>query len=612
MRQSVHSQSPLLAQPAPLHPAASPPPLPPASPPAPTQSVDAPLVIGIDFGTTFSGVSFASPRVNGGRVQQILRWPKALEAMRKVPTCLLYNEQGDVLAWGVEAKHASSGPGLYQCEWFKLHLEPSALRNAERGQPLDPRLAPPPPGKTPQMLVIDYLSCLWEYSRTQITNEISSIADLDSAEIWLTVPAAWDAKGCSMMREAAIKAGLVASVHAGDKAWRDRLKIITEPEAAAVHAAESTELRTLRTGNTFLICDAGGGTVDLSVYKLLGDRVGDLALAELSARSGANIGSIFLDLRFRELVSTLLSAHPRHLDSTSLASFMHAFGEGEKHNYRGEADDGVFFRFSLFNPDDTEDSAVGLENGELSIPGNLLRTRVFDPVINDVVALLQDQLNRTPMPVDAILLVGGFSACEYLYRRIHQHFSQRVRLIARPTDADTATLRGAAEYGLSRRELVSSIVSSRAYIIKVKLPAEQEDYVKRPQFLIQNAGGAPICDNRTQYLVTKEEVVRKRHPIKKKFCKFSQNINDRNFVAVLFTSESAQQFRYTDEGDLVELCKWTVDLGSLPTFQQNAANPHGFYTEFELGLELDSAEVRGVLFYNNEEWGRVTFDQFTQ
>jgi len=26
--------------------------------------------------------------------------------------------------------------------------------------------------------------------------------------------------------------------------------------------------------------------------------------------------------------------------------------------------------------------------------------------------------------------------------------------------------------------------------------------------------------------------------------------------------------------------------------------------EFELGLELDSAEVRGILLYDNQEWGR--------
>jgi len=34
------------------------------------------------------------------------------------------------------------------------------------------------------------------------------------------------------------------------------------------------------------------------------------------------------------------------------------------------------------------------------------------------------------------------------------------------------------------------------------------------------------------------------------------------------------------QGEIVELCKWTVDLGSLPSFQENSNMPHpnGFYT----------------------------------
>jgi hypothetical protein len=102
----------------------------------------------------------------------------------------------------------------------------------------------------------------------------------------LTVPAAWDARGCDMMREAAITAGLVRSVGARDRDWRDRLRIITyallhlsprsipnqifffffflqfsEPEAAAVHCAHLTDLHKLKPSQIFMICDAGGGTV---------------------------------------------------------------------------------------------------------------------------------------------------------------------------------------------------------------------------------------------------------------------------------------------------------------------------------------------------------------
>jgi hypothetical protein len=55
---------------------------------------------------------------------------------------------------------------------------------------------------------------------------------------------------------------------------------------------------------------------------------------------------------------------------------------------------------------------------------------------------------------------------------------------------------------------------------------------------------------------------------------------DSAFVATLYTSDSDKMMRYTDEGETNELCKWTVDLSSLPTFRQNASMPHmgGFYT----------------------------------
>ncbi len=70
------------------------------------------------------------------------------------------------------------------------------------------------------------------------------------------------------MRDAAISAGLVQSARAGDKDWRDRLRIITEPEAAAVHCAHLTDLHKLKPSQNFIVCDAGGGTVDLAVYKV--------------------------------------------------------------------------------------------------------------------------------------------------------------------------------------------------------------------------------------------------------------------------------------------------------------------------------------------------------
>lgn len=81
------------------------------------------LSVGIDFGTTFSGVAYASKRFQGGQVQQILVWPGSYETYRKTPTCLLYAQNGPneeaeearVVAWGLEAKNRAPGPGLIKC-----------------------------------------------------------------------------------------------------------------------------------------------------------------------------------------------------------------------------------------------------------------------------------------------------------------------------------------------------------------------------------------------------------------------------------------------------------------------------------------------------------------
>jgi hypothetical protein len=75
------------------------------------------MSVSIDFGTTFSGVSYGSSRIASGTVQQILIWPGASENFRKIPTCLLYDEGGRVAAWGLEAKNASPTPGTIRCEW---------------------------------------------------------------------------------------------------------------------------------------------------------------------------------------------------------------------------------------------------------------------------------------------------------------------------------------------------------------------------------------------------------------------------------------------------------------------------------------------------------------
>lgn len=74
----------------------------------------------------------------------------------------------------------------------------------------------------------------------------------------LTVPAIWSDESKAFMREASIKAGIIEHddpIH--------RLELISEPEAAAAYCEYKYKSWNLSDGNTFMIVDAGGGTVDL-------------------------------------------------------------------------------------------------------------------------------------------------------------------------------------------------------------------------------------------------------------------------------------------------------------------------------------------------------------
>ncbi|GAA6044092.1 hypothetical protein JCM8097_000207 [Rhodosporidiobolus ruineniae] len=570
------------------------------------------LSVGIDFGTTFTGIAYGSSRLFAGQIRQILSWPGSYETYRKVPTCILYsqpnpNEEAKVVAWGIEAKNATVTRGLIKCEWFKLLLSPEFLRS---GVP-DPWLPPLPAGKNVVDVIADFLRCVWRYARRIITEEIGSVVDLNAADVLLTVPAAWDAAACALMRESALRAGLVQSSRGGDVRWRDRLQIITEPEAGAIHASSLATLHHLRPSQCFLLCDAGGGTVDSGVYKLMG-QLSELEIAEMCVRSGANTGSLFVDLKFEELLRRILKDHPVHLEPASMATFIHAFAEGDKLAYHGTAEDDVaIFRFNCFNVEDSHDPAVGLEFGELAIPGKVLKTEVFDPVIEQVLDLISNQMARVPERLDAIVMIGGFSASEYLYTRVRQAFGATVPVIVRPQDCDTATLRGAAKYGLGLKMgkgAVSSVIAPRSYCMKSKLPAEEEDHWRRPEFITTNDGGTVVCENRLSYLIAKGAVLRKGERLRSRFCKFVKDPHDSMFTAHLYVSDSEELYRYTDEGDLRELCRWTLDLETLPRFSEVVQHGGG-YIEFEAGLSLDSAEVRGVLMTEDGvECAAATFE----
>lgn len=120
----------------------------------------------------------------------------------------------------------------------------------------------------------------------------------------VTVPAIWSNAAKDATERAAAVAGFC-----GNK----RIQLISEPvspifahvrdeaneekEAAALYTLKNLSPSTLQLGRRFVVCDAGGGTVDLITYEVA--EVNKLELREVTEGTGGKCGSSMLNKRFR-------------------------------------------------------------------------------------------------------------------------------------------------------------------------------------------------------------------------------------------------------------------------------------------------------------------------
>ena len=120
----------------------------------------------------------------------------------------------------------------------------------------------------------------------------------------LTVPALWSEEHKLFMRKAAQQAELTDSVNSSN------LLLCLEPEGASIQCREDSEpaVRTqLGKGNVVMVLDCGGGTVDITVHKLLCEVEEKFLCNELIPSSGGcEWGSKYVDIYFEEFLCELL------------------------------------------------------------------------------------------------------------------------------------------------------------------------------------------------------------------------------------------------------------------------------------------------------------------
>ena len=82
----------------------------------------------------------------------------------------------------------------------------------------------------------------------------------------------------------------------------EALQIVSEPEAAAIYVLKAMDPHDVMVGDTFVLCDAGGGTVDLISYTVTSLNP-ILEVDEAAPGTGGVCGSTFLNRRFEEYLS---------------------------------------------------------------------------------------------------------------------------------------------------------------------------------------------------------------------------------------------------------------------------------------------------------------------
>jgi molecular chaperone DnaK (HSP70) len=205
------------------------------------------LSVGIDYGTTFSGIAFiTSQRSDVKDIEVISDWPagaKALEYLEKVPSQIAYSAEKENLSFEMDEDRWGYGveAGMRTFCWTKLLLD----QNTAAGEYDDPTLKEAaggagiqiPPGKSAVDVVSDYLTPLYKHCMDRLERKITKkLLDVTPIEFWFTMPAIWSDEAQHATRTAATRAGFGTRTSVGDS-----IKMITEPEAAALAAFKTTK-----------------------------------------------------------------------------------------------------------------------------------------------------------------------------------------------------------------------------------------------------------------------------------------------------------------------------------------------------------------------------------
>ncbi|EAT86144.2 hypothetical protein SNOG_06313 [Parastagonospora nodorum SN15] len=472
------------------------------------------LVIGLDYGTTYTGVSFceaSDANSDGQHIEIIHDWPSRhtkIGTKEKVPSEVAYLDEG--ICWG-----SNIPPHEKREMWTKLQLELDHRHTGEAAK-ISQELSKSGPRKEPVEIVADFLAQVKAHLITNLDNKFGK-------ELWrtlsitlvITVPAVWSDGAKNRTLQAVDKAGFNKLSF---PQLNTPLLVTTEPEAAAIYTMRTlrgtAQNEQLTIGDGFIVCDMGGGTVDLIAYRV--KSLQPTIIEEATVGNGAQCGGIFVDRAFLRWLECRLGTSdfvkiagcrseqiPRISLSKKAAKILQDFTLEVKTGFSG-TETGYLV---LPNPLSAieEDKARGIRDGEITVTAEDT-TSMFETSICRTYELLNEQLQRArknKVDIKYVFLVGGFSESPYMHRKIKEYMEQSNIATIKPSYAWSAVARGAAAKGLEGKDgAILARKSRRHYGTSMSAPFSRRKH-RASEAYYDEFDGRKMAMDQMEWLVAK-------------------------------------------------------------------------------------------------------------
>ncbi|MBX6312397.1 MAG: Hsp70 family protein [Isosphaeraceae bacterium] len=335
-------------------------------------------VVGIDLGTTNCALAYADTReakddapapihhlaipqvVGVGEVGErpvlpsFLYLPAEKEFAPEALDLPWKKKSDNVVGWFAR-EHGAKVPGRLVSSAKSWLSHPGVDRKA----PVLPWNAPPDvPKVSPVEASAAYLAHLRDAWNATIAGKAADDR-LGKQEIFLTVPASFDAVARELTIEAARLAGLV------------NVTLLEEPQAAFyawLSAKGDAWRKKVKVGDILLVCDVGGGTTDLTLIAVT-EQDGDLALTRLAVGEHILLGGDNMDLALAHAVAATLPGGMEGLDPIQRIALTYACRNAKE---------------TLFSHPDREAAPVAVLGRGAKVIGGSVKTELRRETLNQV------------------------------------------------------------------------------------------------------------------------------------------------------------------------------------------------------------------------------------